>query len=388
MIRNPLGILLILALIEGAVLFLAAFPKTKKFFQFPPFMFWIYFLPMVFSGLDVIPQQSGIYPKIGLMILPASLVLLLVSVDLKAIFRIGRPALLMMFAGSAGIILTGPIVILLFWPWLPSDAWSGFAALSASWTGGSANMLAVKEAIGTPDKIFLPMVVVDTVVAYSWMGLLIALAGFQKNYDRWNHSDPMMINALHPKISQNLSPSPSRFRPEFFIFILFVGFGGAFISTRLSFWLSSLTPIPKNTWVILLASTLGILLSWTPLKKLENYGASRIGYILLYFVLTSLGARASLQGIFAMPVLIVAGITWVFLHGFVLYLVSRWTRTPLCLVATASQANIGGPVSAPVVAAVYEPALVPVGLLLGILGNVMGTYSGLFCAQLCHFIVS
>jgi uncharacterized membrane protein len=116
------------------------------------------------------------------------------------------------------------------------------------------------------------------------------------------------------------------------------------------------------------------LLSFTTAKKLEGFEASRVGYILLYFVLTSIGARASLAGIFSAPILIVAGFVWILIHAIFLLIASRLTRTPLCLVAAASQANIGGPASAPVVAAIYEPALAPVGLLLGVFGNVIGPY--------------
>ncbi|HNX68061.1 MAG TPA: DUF819 family protein [Candidatus Omnitrophota bacterium] len=384
MIRNPLGILGILVLTEAVVLCFTEHARFKRFFQFPPSMFWIYFLPMVFSTFNIIPQQSEVYPKIGAYVLPASLILLLISADLKAIFKLGVPALGMMFAGTFGVLLGAPVVLWIFKPWLSADAWSGFAALSASWTGGSANMIAVKEALGTPDAVFLPMVVVDTLVAYSWMGILILLEGVQVAYDKWNRSDRTVVEELHRKIAAASVSTPGVLRLEFILLILFAGAFGAGISVCGARWLVGLTGIPQNTLLILIASTLGIAFSFTPVKKLESFGASRIGYILLYFVLTSIGARASLASIVSAPLLIVAGFVWVLIHALFLFAVSRLTRTPLCLVATASQANIGGPASAPVVAAVYEPALAPVGLLLGVLGNVMGTYCGLLCAQLCR----
>ena len=380
MIQNSLGIICVLVLIEALILFFSESTKTKKFFQFPPALFWIYFLPMIVSGLGVIPQQHAIYPKITSLVLPAGLILLLIVTDIKAILKLGRPALLMMFTGSAGIMLGAPLVVMLFKPWLPADAWSGFGALSASWIGGSANMIAVKEAIHTPDAVFFPMIVVDTVVAYSWMGLLILLEGFQKTYDKWNRSDLRVVEELARKTA-SADARAKKFNFQYLPLILGVAFGGAWLSNGLA----GIVGNGSFAWTIIVASTFGILLSLTRLRQLEFHGASRMGYLFLFLVLSSIGARASLAGIFSAPVLIVAGVVLVLIHAVFLLTVSRVARIPLCLVATASQANIGGPASAPIVAAAYVPALAPVGLLLGILGNVMGTYLGLLTSCLCRW---
>lgn len=381
MIQNPIAILCVLLLIEAAVLFFSESSRTEKLFKFPPPLFWIYFFPMVVSGLGVIPQQHAIYSKITTIVLPAGLILLLISTDMKAILKLGRPALLMMFTGTAGIMIGAPLVVMIFKPWLPADAWSGFGALSASWIGGSANMIAVKEAIHTPDAVFFPMIVVDTVVAYSWMGLLILLESFQKKYDTWNQSDLRVVEELARKTAL-AEGRDKKFNFRYLPLILAVAFGGAWFSNKMA----GIVGGGSFAWTIILATTLGILLSFTSLRKLEFHGASRVGYLFLFLVLTSIGARASLSGILSAPLLIVAGIVLVLIHAVFLLIVSRVARIPLCLVATASQANIGGPASAPIVAAAYVPALAPVGLLLGILGNVMGTYLGLITSQLCKLV--
>lgn len=381
MIQHPAGILCILALIVAGIVFFFEDPRTRKFFKFPPPLFWIYFLPMIFSGVGVLPQEHAIYPKITSTVLPAGLILLLISTDMKAILKLGRPALLMMFTGTVGIMAGALFVVMLFKPWLPADAWSGFGALSASWIGGSANMIAVKEATHTPDAVFFPMIVVDTVVAYSWMGILILLEGVQKKYDRWNRSDRGVVEELSGK-SASLDARAKKFSFQYLPLILAVAFGGAWISN----WMAGLVGNGSFAWTIILASTLGILLSFTSLRRLESHGASRMGYLFLFFVLTSIGARASLSGIFSAPILILAGVVLVLIHALFLFTVSRIARIPLSLAATASQANIGGPASAPIVAAAYEPALAPVGLLLGILGNVMGTYLGLITSQFCKWV--
>ena len=381
MIQHPLGILCALLLIEGTVLFLSEHSRLEKFFQFPPAMFWIYFLPMLASNFGILPRESAIYPAITQRLLPTGIILLLISSDLGAILKLGKPALIMMTATVIGVMLGAPLTMLIFKRWLPPDAWSGFGALSASWIGGSANMIAVKEVIGTPDKVFFPMIVVDTIVSYSWMGVLLLGAGIQLIYDKWNHSDRRVIEELEGR-GLGVAFTSKHVSPKYLPVILAAGFGGAWIATALA----RIFAHGAFAWVIIIASTMGILFSLTSLKKLATQGASRMGYLFLYFVLTSIGVRASLAGIFAAPVLILAGVVWILFHAIFVLIVARITRIPLGLAATASQAAIGGPASAPIVGAAYEPLLAPVGLLLGILGNVIGTYLGLITSQLCKLV--
>jgi uncharacterized membrane protein len=144
--------------------------------------------------------------------------------------------------------------------------------------------------------------------------------------------------------------------------------------------------VSTYTWTIIIVSLLGILLSVTPARRLEQSGASRVGYHLLYFVLTAIGAKASVASISSALILIAAGLVIVAVHGLFLLVAARILKAPLFLVATASQANIGGVASAPVVAEVYQPGLASVGLLLAILGNIFGTYLGICGAQLCRWL--
>jgi len=342
---------------------------------------------MIVSTLGLIPAKSGIYQIISTYFLPAALFLLLLCVDIPAILKLGKMALLMMFAGSFGIVFGAPIVLILFQKWLPADAWMGFGALSGSWVGGSANMIAVKEAIQAPEAIFLPMIAVDIVVSYSWMGFLILLAAYQTAYDRWNRSDTRLIDELNRRASNRAAQTFRGYQSGKTVFLLLL----AILATGLSIWFSKLIPEAKGfsaaTWTILFVSALGIAMSFTPLKKLQSYGASKIGYIILYFVLTSIGAKANLAALMQAPVFILAGFVWVLIHFLFMILIAKFIRAPLALTAAASQANIGGPVSAPIVAAIYQPSLAPVGLLLGVLGNIIGTYAGLFCSQLCHWTI-
>ncbi len=387
MIKNPISIVIFLLLIEIFVLYISEHKDFKKYFSFLPAVFWIYFLPMLSSTIGLVDAQSPIYQKITTYILPASLFLLLITVDVKAILKLGRPALMMFFAGSFGIIFGTVVVFALFKNFVGADMWSGFGALSASWTGGSANMIAVKEAIHTPDAVFTPMVIVDTIVPYVWMGFLVAMSSGQALYDRWNRSDRRILDQLSRKAHSVSVSIRKEWRLDKVILILIF----AVLASLLTQTVAKFLPVIKDVistyaWTIIIITALGIGLSLTRVKKLENFHASSIGYFLLYFVLTTIGAKASLSNIGATIFLIVAGFLIVIIHSSVLVLVAWLIRAPMFLVATASQANIGGVASTPIVAEIYQPGLASVGLLLAILGNIIGTYLGILTSQICRFM--
>ena len=401
--RDPFDILVGLLLIEGLVLLMSQWRPLGPLFKYLAPMFWIYFLPMVAATTGLFPLEKDptdplgfrvLTPTYGLIntyCLPASLVLLMISVDLRGIGRLGLIALVVMLAGSVGTFIGAPISLLIFQKWMPpelqGEMWKGFGSLSASWIGGSANMIAVRDAVDAPASVYAPMVVVDTIVPYAWMGMLILMAGFQAAYDRWNRSDPKITAELFRRSSAAAQEPPKPLTLTHVVLLAALAAGATLASQKIS----ALLPVIPNmisakAWTIIVASTLGLALSFTPARRLEAYGASKVGYMLLYLVLAAIGVTTSLAHLAAAPVLILAGFVWILIHGSVLIGVGRLVRAPLGLIATASQANIGGPASAPVVGGAYHPQLAPVGLLLAVLGNIMGTYAGWLCAQVCRWV--
>jgi uncharacterized membrane protein len=386
MIKNPVLVVIFLLGIEAGILFISSRPQCKKYFSILPSIFWMYFLPMVISTAGLIDPQSRVYMMIAAYVLPISLILLLLSADLSAIARLGGKALVMMLAGTLGIMIAVPLVFVLFKPLVGQVMWSGFGALSASWTGGSANMIAVREALRVPSEVFTPMVLVDTVVPYVWMALLVSLVGFQKAYDRWNRVDQKTFEVLAQQTGGVSVEKRFVFNKRGIAAIFLVGVAGVFLSAALAQKMPSLGNVfTPAAWRVILASTLGVILSLTPLKKLERYGTDRIGYFLLFFVLTSIGAGARLANIGTSLILILAGFLIVIIHGVMVLGVSRLIRAPFFLVVVSSQANIGGVASAPVVAGVYQPHLSYVGLLLAIFGNIIGTYVGIITGYVCRY---
>ena len=387
MIAHPLFIVLVLIAIEALVLFLSRHGRTARFFDLLPAVFWIYFLPMLAATCGLLPAQSPVYGLITTWLLPASLVLLLLPVDLGAILRLGPTALAMFFIGAVGIMAGALLSFSLFKPVIGNEFWAGFGALSASWTGGSANMIAVKEALAVPDAVFAPMVIVDTVVPYLWMGIMIACVGRQPTFDRWVRADRSVLEGLGERAAQQLATAGGRRTPVGIGLALLVACGGSATAHLIGRQLPRLGDLVTGyTWTIMIVTLIGILLSFSPLRRLEHSGATRTGYDLLYFVLTAIGAKASVASMSSALVLIGAGLLIVAVHAVILLLGARLLRAPLFLVAAASQANIGGVASAPVVAEVYHPGLASVGLLLAILGNIVGTWLGIVCGQLCRMV--
>ncbi|HQP09977.1 MAG TPA: DUF819 family protein [Candidatus Omnitrophota bacterium] len=386
MINNTWGIIIVLAGLQTLVMSLAGHRRFARYFTFLPSVFWIYFLPMLASTGGLIDPQHPVYGVITKNILPASLFLLLLGVDIKAIIGLGPKALAMMLCGSAGIMLGTVITFTLFKSIVGEPMWAGFGALSASWIGGSANLVAVKEVLSTPDEVFLPMVIVDTIVPYFWMGILVSAVGLRPLFDRFTGTDPNVLEKFRQN-SVSGSSGPGRFSFGMAVMILAIAFAGGFAAINISRYLPEIKDVISTyAWTVILASLFGLAFSLTPARQLEKRGSNRIGYILLYFVLASIGAKASLSNISASFTLIAAGFLIVFIHATVLLVAARLLRAPMFLAAVASQANIGGVASAPIVAEVYQPGLASVGILLAVFGGILGTYLGILTGHLCHLL--
>ncbi|MDP2578179.1 MAG: DUF819 family protein [Candidatus Palauibacterales bacterium] len=388
MITDPTALFIYLAVVLGLIFWASGQPRLAPFFKYTPAVMYAYFVPTFSTTLGITPMSSPTYDWMTRYLLPFSFMLLMVTVDVRAILRLGRMALIMMLTGTAGIIIGAPIALLLVGRWLPGDAWMGLAALSGSWIGGTANMVAIAESVGTPSALLGPIIVVDTVVGYGWMGVLLFLSAWQGRYDARVGADTAFIVDANRRLDlQESVKRPAELRD--IVMILAVGFGGAYLCILAGEHLPTLgdpTIISHTTWAVVLVTTLGLTLSFTRLSRLEQVGASRIGYLALYLLLTAIGAQANLREVLAVPLYLGVGVIWISIHIGLLLLVGRLVRAPLFFVALGSMANVGGAVSAPVVASVYHPALAPVGLLMGVSGYIIGIYGGILCAWLLSLV--
>ncbi len=387
---DPTSITALLIAIVGIIFWLSGKKSFEKLFRYTPPVIYIYFVPMFATTFGLTPVASPAYDWLTRYLLPFALLLLMISVDLKSVAKLGSTALIMIVTGTVGVIIGAPISLMLFKDALPPEAWTGFAALSGSWIGGTANMVAVAESVGTPESVFGPIIVVDTVVGYGWMGILLLFSGYQKLYDKSTNARTEVLEATNARLAAIEERSVPLRLPELAA-ILALGFAGGVLALTLGGMLDPVairgqTVVSSTTWAILIVVTGGLLLSFTPLRKLEESGASKVGYAGLYLLLAGIGAQADLNAVLDAPIYLLAGTVWIGIHVLLLLIVARIIRAPLFFVATGSMANIGGAASAPVVAGVYHPALAPVGLLMAVVGYVLGIYGGLLAAAVLSLV--
>ena len=382
MITNATALFAFLAGTLAFIFYLSTLKPFKRFFEWLPPVIWAYFLPMFATFTGIIPASHPLYQWITRYLLPFALFLLMIAIDIPSILKLGKKALLMMVTGTLGIVIGIPVAYFLLGAWLPEEAWKGLAALSGSWIGGTANMVAIAQSVGTPESALGPIIVVDTVVGYGWMGILLFLSAHQARIDRWLRADNQLIEAINQRMA---ATTPSGRIPSTADYALLLGVG--FVASVVSVWLGQQLPplgnptiISHTTWAILIVVTLGLLLSFTRLRSLESIGASKVGYLALYLLLTAIGAQANLSAVAEAPLYLLAGFIALLIHIALLFGVAYFTHAPLFLVATGSMANIGGAASAPIVAGVYYPAMAPVGLLLAVAGYILGIYAALGCA--------
>ncbi len=396
MIENPAGHLAVLLAVLALIFWSAEHRVLGRVFRVIPALTFCYFVPMTLTALGVLPAQSPVYSWVKDFVLPACLVLMTLALDLKELARLGPKALLTFLAGTAGVIIGGPIALLIWKRWLPDDAWQGMAALAGTWIGGGANMIAMKESVGASDSIMGPIIVVDTGVGGIWMGILMYLAARHEVFDRRRRADNSAIRHLERKMEAFQAKVARIPTLTDLLVLLALAFGaawlcfeaGAHIDAALRPHLSRTLQdiLSETTWKILLVTAVGIALSLTPMRNYEGAGASRVGSVMIYLLVACIGATADLHAIIRAPAFLAMGLTWMAVHAVILFLVGHFLRAPLFFIAVGSQANIGGAASAPAVASVFHPALAPVGALMAIAGYILGTYGAIVCAWLLRHV--
>jgi uncharacterized membrane protein len=382
LIKDPVFLLAYLAGVVGLVFQVSRVPRLQRLFDRLPALVWTFFIPMLSTSAGLIPDESPLYRALARYLLPACLVLLLISSELTAIVRLGRTALVVMAAGCLGVALGCVAAFLILRPWLPPEAWKAAGALAGTWIGGSANLIAVGTTLGLSPELQGVIIIVDTVVGYTWMGLLISFAAHQDKFDRWNRADRAAMDGVGARLAERKAKGT---RPMTVAdATLMVGL--AIVLTAACLWVGGVLPpvgrvLNQFSWAILLLTSVALLLSLTPLSRLEEAGASTLGYAGFYLLLASVGAQGDLRKVAAHPQFVLFGVIVIAVHAVLTLAAIRLLRAPLFFFGAASQACVGGYSSAPVVAAIYHPAMAPVGLLLAVLGNVIGTYAGLLVAQ-------
>lgn len=394
LITNDAVVLGLLAIVLGSVFWSSSREDGfwKKFYGVVPALLLCYLIPAVFNSIGLIDgTASGLYPMARDYLLPSALVLLCVALDFGAIVRLGPKAVVMFLAGTAGVML-GALAAFTAMGFIhpetvAGDTWRGMTTVAGSWIGGGANQAAMKEVFGVEATMFGQFVAVDVLIASLWLAVLLFLAPRAAVFDRWTRADVSAIDDLKHRIEAYQAQHSRIPSMTDLMLILAVGLGATGLSHLLTdplvAWIASL-PAEWNLqnysltarffWITVLATTIGLLLSFTRARTLEGAGASRVGSVMLYVLVATIGMQMDLGALLDRPWLFLLGLIWISVHGLVMLAVAKLIRAPLFFMAVGSQANIGGAASAPVVASAFHPALAPVGVLLSVLGYALGTY--------------
>ena len=378
-------------------------PCWKKFYTFVPSLLLCYFIPSIYSTLGWIdPSSSQLYYVASRYLLPASLVLLTLSIDLKAVLGLGWKAIAMFLTGTIGIVIGGPLAMLIVGSLDPSileasspdnEIWRGLATVAGSWIGGGANQTAMLEVYQPSSSLFSAMVTVDIIMANLWLAFLLYGASMATKVDQWLGSDTSAITHLREQVQDyqdKIKRIPSL---SDLMSILAVAFGitaiGHVIGDNLAPWITENAPKLREFsldsaffWIVVTATTGGLLVSFTKLRTLEGAGASKVGSLFLYILVMTIGLKMDLMAFFDAPGFFLIGLIWILIHVALLLTVAKLIKAPLFFVAVGSQANVGGAASAPIVASAFHPALAPVGVLLAVLGYALGTYGAYATAEI------
>ena len=378
--------------------------RWKKFYMFVPALLLCYLIPAILDSLGLISKEySSLYTMAKNYLLPGALILMTLGIDFKGIINLGPKAIIMFLTATVGIVIGGPIAIFVYSFIDPEvvggvgdqEAWRGFATLAGSWIGGGANQAAMLETYKYNPDFYGKMVTVDIVVANLWMAFLLWGAARAEKFDKWLKADTSSIEKLKKNMSNYQAMSAKNPTLTDYMVILgitfgsvaFAHFGGKAMAGIMANLLGEESPFAGSFfWLVVLATTGGLILSATKLRKYEGRGASKIGSIFIYILVATIGMKMELEKAIEEPQLILVGIIWMLVHVFILFLVAKLIKAPFFFVAVGSKANIVGAASAPIVAAAFHPSLASVGALLAVLGYALGTYGAIACAEMMRMV--
>jgi uncharacterized membrane protein len=409
LITNDTVVFGLLALCLGFIFYTSSLKAGfwNKFYSIVPAVLMCYLLPAILASTGLISDEiSNLYFMASRYLLPAALVLMTLSIDIKAISNLGSKAIIMFLTGSAGIIIGGPIAILIVSIFSPDtvggndfDAiWRGLSTIAGSWIGGGANQAAMLEIFQYNPEKYGGMVLIDIVVANVWMAIILLGVGKTKQIDKWLKADTSAIEKLKIKVTaftEKITRVPTLNDYLIMLSLAFTAVGMAhFFGDHISEYLvASFDSVSDQKsflsflgsgffWMVVLATCMGIALSFTKAKNYEGAGASKIGGVFIYILVATIGMKMDLGKVLENPGLIAIGFIWITIHAALLIIVAKLIKAPYFFLAVGSQANVGGAASAPVVAAEFHPSLTSVGVLLAVLGYVVGTGGALLCAYL------
>lgn len=349
-------------------------------FRYVPGFVLMYFGAALLNTLGVFSDDEGMAAVGGGVqdaLLPAMILLLLFRCDIRRVIKLGPKLLLTLVVTSLSIITGFVVAYLILQATLDAEAWKALGALSASWTGGSANMVAVQGILEAPESVFGYVLIVDTVLYSFWLLMMFSSVGLSEKFNRWTKADTSYLDA-HTGTEEDAGTGPVSLAS------LAIVLCGSLAVSAAATWIGGQLPelgvvVTSTTWTILIVSVLGLVIAATPLG--QTAGSSEVAMVMLYLIIGIIASGSDFTSLAEAPLYLLAGVIVLLVHVAIMAVYAKLTRTELFSLAVASTANIGGVASAPVVASAFNRQLVPVGVLFALLGAFAGTFLGLTTAQ-------
>jgi uncharacterized membrane protein len=385
MIENGFTYLAVLIMIGSAIVYTEK-KSQHKLFEYLPSIVIIYFVVMLFSTFGLWQKSESVtatYKTVKSNLLPAMIFLMLLSADMREIFKLGKKMLLTFFLASVSIAIGFIGTFTLFHTYFKPDSWKAFAALSGSWMGGTANMVAIQGALDLPDSAMGYTLLIDSIDYAIWVMILLALVPFAKKFNLWSRADTSVID----EVGERLALKEEEKKPIDFASLFFL-LGAALLVSALAQYGASFLPstsfLTTTTWIVIIATLAGILFAMTPLAKIS--GGSELANIMLYLIVALIASRANFAELTEAPLYILAGFVIIAIHVSIMILFAKLFKLDLFSLGVASLANIGGVASAPILASAYSKALIPIGVLMAMMGYIVGTFGGLMVGKMLEII--
>lgn len=390
-ITNGFTYIAFLMFIAGALLALEKYTKWKIFNVVPPLVF-IYVLNMVFCtmGLYASDACSDTYSALKNNLLYAMIFVMLLRCDFKKLAKLGGRMVAIFLGCSLTLFIGFLIGYPIFKHALGTDTWAAVAALFASWVGGSANMAAMQAALPVDAGAYSCALALDTVCYSLWIALLLLAVRYAPKWNKATKADTSKLQAVADAAAAEVAKEKRSADSADWIFLiglsLIVSAVSQFVGAKLSETLTNagLAVFDKGTITTLFVTVLGLICALTKIGKLP--AVEELSNVYLYAVVSLLASTASVVDLISAPMWVVYGVFILVVHVVLMYLLSKIFHWDLCMVSTASLANIGGSASAPIVASAYDASYAGIGVLMGVLGAAVGNFFGIAMGQILKLL--
>lgn len=362
------------------------FGKTK-FMKFIPGIVLIYIgaaLMQTFGLFESNESTEAAYSNVRWALLPAMLFLMLLKCDIRIVAKLG-PKILGAFTVAVVSIAAGFVLVYaLLQSFYVEDTWKAFGALAGSWTGGSANMVALQSILEVPETIFGYALMMDTINYAVWVMFMFWLVPFADRFNKWTKADTSSyMNNIDINTDNITDEQGAKF--EHILYLLGIGL----LVSSLSNFVGGQLPvigdfINGTTWTIMIASVLGLIFALTPLSRIP--GTFDVSNVMLYIIVALIASHSDFSNIAQAPIYIISGFLIMGVHLVVMLALGKLFKLDLFTLGIASLANIGGMASAPMLAAAYNKALIPVGVIMALMGSFLGTYFGMAIAKILSLL--